>query len=388
MPGGSLAFMASPSSKSLFSLCLLGTGFLLSCGDQEPIPVPAVQEPEVALKSGTPGAESANGQEIYATHCALCHGENGDGVGLVALDRPARSFLQGGFSFGNTPEAIYRTISNGIGGTPMPGFGEVLSEEDRRAVTEYVIAFGPDQIVVEEGATVLAVKDRPQVIRGGFPPVAEGVGMTPRGLLVGGLDGLSFQYDASDVRLLAVRQGAFVERADWGDRGGAALEPLGQIIFLFAQGSPQASWSTENEQGQSIPLRAQLLATEVKEGQVWVEYKLMQEEVHLATVREKGEAAYYGGWSGFKRHFEVSSAGDKMPFLVLAPPSDAPTRAIFEGTTGETIIFERPDESALIAHREHWMTVHDPNSFTLTEDLVFGLKPTEENLVLLQEDLF
>ena len=380
--------MAFPSPKSLFSLCLFGTGFLLSCGDQEPETDSVVQESAAAPEPVTLSQEGVSGKEIYSTHCAICHGEKGDGVGLVVLDRPARSFLQGGFSFGNTPEAIYRTISNGIGGTPMPGFEDALSEEQRRAVTDYVIAFGPDQIVVEEGATVLAVKERPEVIRGGFPPVADGVGMTPRGLLIGGLDGLSFQYDASDLRLLAVRQGAFVERADWGDRGGAALKPLGQIIFLYNEGAPKASWTTEDEQGESIPLRAQLLATEVQESNVWVEYKLLLNDKHLATVRERGEAVTYGGWSGFRRSFEVSSAGEEMPFLVLAPPSDAPTRTIFEGTTGETTVFQRPKGGALIAHREHWMTVHDSNSFTLTEDLVFGLEPSDENLAQLQEDLF
>ncbi|MDA0667956.1 MAG: cytochrome c [Planctomycetota bacterium] len=378
--------MASPSSKSLLGLCLLGTGFLFSCGDQEPTPV--VEEVATSSPAEAVTFATDSGKEVYTTHCAVCHGEKGDGIGLVTLDRPARSFLQGGFSFGNTPEAIYRTISNGIGGTPMPGFSAALSEKERRAVTEYVIAFGPEQIVVKEGETVLAVQDRPQVIRGSFPPVADGVSMTPRGLMVGGLDGLSFQYDASDLRLLAVRQGAFVDRADWGDRGGAALKPLGQTIFLYANGAPNASWWSEDEQGQPVPFFAQLLATEVEGDVVWVEYKLMLNGVHQATVRESGKAVSYGAWSGFRRSFEVSAVGDDLPYIVLAQPSLAASHAIFEGAVGDTTVFERPEKGALIVHRERWTSVHAQNSFNLTEDLVFGLEVTEENLATLLEELF
>lgn len=378
--------MASLSSNSLLGLFLAGSGLLLSCGDQEPNPAVEIVE-QTPASENVPSIEDP-GKEIYSMQCAVCHGEKGDGKGLVTLDRPARSFLQGGFSFGNTPEAIYRTISNGIGGTPMPGFSESLSEEERRAVTEYVIAFGPEQIVVEEGATVLAVQKRPQVIRGSFPPVADGVGMTPRGLLVGGLDGLSFQYDASDLRLLAVRQGAFADRADWGDRGGAALKPLGQTIFLFADGSPRATWWSEDENGQPVPFQSQLLATEVNGDVVWVDYKLMLEGVHLATVRESGKAVSYGSWSGFRRSFEVSAVGDEMPFIVLAQPSEATSHSIFEGTAGDTTVFDRANGGVLIAHRERWTSVHAQDRFQLTEDLVFGLEDTEENLAVLLEELF
>jgi len=366
---------------------LMSPWLLSSCGDREPNPVAVVVE-EVVEEAAPVVQQSASGKEIYAVQCALCHGEKGDGDGLVKLDRPARSFLQGGFSFGNTPEAIYRTISNGIGGTPMPGFRDSLSEQERRAVTDYVIAFGPEQIVVKEGATVLSVGDRPQAIRGSFPAVADGVAMTPRGLLVGGLDGLSFQYDASDLRLLAVRQGAFVDRADWGDRGGAALKPLGQTIFLFADGAPTATWWTEDAEGNSLPYRAQLQATEIREEVVWVEYKLFLGEEHQATVRESGKAVHYAGWSGFRRTFEIVSASDVLPSIILAQPSESPSREIFAGTVGDTTVFEQTDGMSLIAHRERWTGVHDQDRFTLTEDLIFGLEATKENLANLLEELF
>ena len=51
-----------------------------------------------------------------------------------------RSFRQGGFSFGNTEEAVFRTISSGIIGTPMPGFQSLIGEAERHALARHVIA--------------------------------------------------------------------------------------------------------------------------------------------------------------------------------------------------------------------------------------------------------
>ena len=67
------------------------------------------------------------GNDIYMMYCAQCHGATGDGKGTLELDRPARSFIDGGFSFGNTLHAISKTTASGIPGTPMPPFVDVLS---------------------------------------------------------------------------------------------------------------------------------------------------------------------------------------------------------------------------------------------------------------------
>ena len=82
------------------------------------------------------------GRASFLLNCARCHGESGDGQGTETLDRPARSFRAGGFSFGNTPEAVFRTLSHGIPGSPMPSF-ELLPEDERRALAEYVLSLGP-----------------------------------------------------------------------------------------------------------------------------------------------------------------------------------------------------------------------------------------------------
>ena len=81
-------------------------------------------------------------KKLFVTNCAACHGETGDGKGTTELDRPARSFQDGGFSFGNTPEALFKTISTGIPGSPMPAFDASLKEAERRLLASYVVTLG------------------------------------------------------------------------------------------------------------------------------------------------------------------------------------------------------------------------------------------------------
>ena len=127
--------------------------------------------------------EAPNGPALFVLHCALCHGADGGGKGLVKFDRPARSFVDGGFSFGNTPEALLRTVTHGIGGTPMPGFEKVLDEAQRKAVVRHVIDLGPERDPeLKPGQTILTVADRALVIRGGLPPLADGLPGHARGM--------------------------------------------------------------------------------------------------------------------------------------------------------------------------------------------------------------
>src|SRR6185503_1837275 len=122
------------------------------------------------------------------------------------------------------------TIASGIPGrSVMPGFKGVLSDEERELVVEYVITIMPPGAVVNDArGTEMVVRDRPVIARGKLPPLVEKGPEWPRGLLIGMPEGLTFEYRTDDVRLLAVRQGAFANRQDWNDRGGSYLEPLGQ----------------------------------------------------------------------------------------------------------------------------------------------------------------
>jgi hypothetical protein len=179
-----------------------------------------------------------DGKALFLEQCARCHGETGDGQGTETLDRPARSFQDGGFSFGDTELAIFRTITHGIPGSPMPAYGEGLTDAQRSAVVTYVRTLCPPRVEVTEEETYLIVDRHALVAKGLLPPVVDGARSHPRGLLLGTPDGLTFEYRADDLRLLAVRQGDFARRADWTGRGGAPLQPLGSVVWLNEDGDP------------------------------------------------------------------------------------------------------------------------------------------------------
>jgi hypothetical protein len=226
-------------------------------------------------------ADPERAKKLFVVNCASCHGETGDGKGTTELDRPARSFQDGGFSFGNTPEALFKTISTGIPGSPMAGFDSSLTEEERRLLASYVVTLGPPVEEVKEQDMVLAVRDRPVVVRGLLPALGEGLPTHPRGLLVGDPSGITFEYRVDDVRLLALRQGGFVKRSDWTGRGGTALEPLGKVVHLVEGGKPEATFF----RGET-PLVARLSGTLLEGGGAGIEFHLTEAGRELAHVRE------------------------------------------------------------------------------------------------------
>ena len=209
--------------------------FLLVLGCSNPAPEPPVEIVEAPV-----------GKEIYMMYCAQCHGIEGDGKSLIEIDRPARSFLDGGFSFGNTLEAITKTTRSGIPGTPMPPFVEVLKQQQIHDVALYIRSLAPTIQAATPNETEMIVGERPVVIRGMIPPVQAGLQMHPRGLLIGNPDGFSYEYRTDGVRLLAIRQGQFVSRTDWTGRGGTPLKPLGKIVVLVDDGNPNGMFSMED----------------------------------------------------------------------------------------------------------------------------------------------
>ena len=72
------------------------------------------------------------GQEIYSQICVTCHGPNLDGgIGPSLVDAY--------WKHGDTSEAIMRSITKGIIGTEMIAYEYVYSEEDRQAVTDFIL---------------------------------------------------------------------------------------------------------------------------------------------------------------------------------------------------------------------------------------------------------
>jgi cbb3-type cytochrome c oxidase subunit III len=97
--------------------------------------------------------ESAEaGRKVYEeTGCISCHGDLGRGDGasartlvddLGAPIKPADFTQRWTFRGGATREDIFRTMTTGLNGTPMPAFGDALTPEQRWAITDYMFSLG------------------------------------------------------------------------------------------------------------------------------------------------------------------------------------------------------------------------------------------------------
>jgi mono/diheme cytochrome c family protein/plastocyanin len=94
----------------------------------------------------------ARGKLVYAQNCAACHGVKGDGQGKCAafLVPHPRDFTAARFKFRSTPLGdlptdadLFRIISHGVQGTPMPPWKWLLDDTDRWAAVEYIKTFSP-----------------------------------------------------------------------------------------------------------------------------------------------------------------------------------------------------------------------------------------------------
>jgi len=100
------------------------------------------------------------GKAVYESHCVICHGEKGDGKGLMGTIHRAqqkgfviqiypRDFTAGVFKFRTTPTGdlptdadLMRTVRTGIARSGMPSH-EDLEESQIHAVVQYVKTFSP-----------------------------------------------------------------------------------------------------------------------------------------------------------------------------------------------------------------------------------------------------
>ncbi len=104
--------------------------------------------PPSALPPGSLAEIAARGREVYAkAGCAECHGPSGRGNGpaaatlkdntgrpSIATDLTKRWHYKGGASAGE----LYRTLTNGMNGTPMKSFATSLSSDERWALAHHL----------------------------------------------------------------------------------------------------------------------------------------------------------------------------------------------------------------------------------------------------------
>lgn len=92
-----------------------------------------------------------NGKKVYEKRCAWCHGWEGagDGPAAVRLNPPPRDFTSGMYKIKTTPfdemlpndDDIFRMISEGMPDTSMPGWKDILKEQEMWDLVAYIKTF-------------------------------------------------------------------------------------------------------------------------------------------------------------------------------------------------------------------------------------------------------
>jgi mono/diheme cytochrome c family protein len=146
MPYTSMPAWPNLSDQDVTNLAYFITTFSadFSSKDNVPQPVPLPSAPSMTDQS------IELGKKLYVdTGCVKCHGTLGRGDGSSAStlkddsDHPIRAAnLAQSWTFrgGSSREDIFRTMSTGFNGTPMPSFSDALTPEQRWAITDFIVS--------------------------------------------------------------------------------------------------------------------------------------------------------------------------------------------------------------------------------------------------------
>jgi mono/diheme cytochrome c family protein len=112
--------------------------FALSACDRDvPGAYRSLPVPEARL--GDPAARE-RGARLFARHCALCHGERGDGRGArrLGLSTPPRDLTDPGWQGRTSPLRMFAIVREGVPGTAMPAWSGTLGADDTWDVVAHV----------------------------------------------------------------------------------------------------------------------------------------------------------------------------------------------------------------------------------------------------------
>lgn len=95
---------------------------------------------EGALEMPARALDVANGKSLYQKSCASCHGMSGQGDGPASRGMvPAPPAVGSDTAMaGTSPATMFRIVSVGVTGTPMPGFAGTLTPEERWDIVAYL----------------------------------------------------------------------------------------------------------------------------------------------------------------------------------------------------------------------------------------------------------
>ena len=117
---------------------------------------PFTDDPKVLMNTQTPALPAdqlaARGRAVYAdAKCADCHGTSGrgngpqaakltneDGTPAVATNLTKKWHMKAT----GTAQVLFKVLSSGMNGTPMPGYADTISSDDRWALAYYLESLG------------------------------------------------------------------------------------------------------------------------------------------------------------------------------------------------------------------------------------------------------
>ena len=146
MPYTSMPAWPEFSDQEVSNIAYFLTTFSADFSNPENVsqPVPLPSAPQATNES------IELGKKLYVeSGCVKCHGTLGRGDGPSAptlVDdlrhpiRPADLAQSWTFRGGSTRDDIFRTMTTGLNGTPMPSFLEALTPEQRWAITDFIVS--------------------------------------------------------------------------------------------------------------------------------------------------------------------------------------------------------------------------------------------------------
>ena len=155
---------------------------------------------EAALELPRSALDVTSGKQLYEANCASCHGIAGAGNGPAARGmNPAPPAIGDAATMHDvSPATMYRVISVGIGGTPMPGYGGSMTAEQRWNIVAYLVSLRatPEKVAEGEGLYAQNCISCHGANGAGDGPFARSLSRLP-----GEIGSLAFQAARSDLEL-------------------------------------------------------------------------------------------------------------------------------------------------------------------------------------------
>jgi mono/diheme cytochrome c family protein len=151
MPYTSMPAWPTLTDQEVDNLAYYITTFSPDFSNKESVPKPVDLPSAPSMTNETVEA----GKKLYVDNgCVKCHGNLGraDGPSSATLTdelnrpiRPADLSQPWTFRGGPTREDIFRTMSTGFNGTPMPSFADALTPEQRWAITDFIVSLSGNE---------------------------------------------------------------------------------------------------------------------------------------------------------------------------------------------------------------------------------------------------